>query len=344
MPHPEGNLLDVRQMHPAHFAIVMATGILALASSMLSLSPLSLLLTWLNLGLYVVLCVATTYRAVRFRRDFIEDLFHHGRSVGFFTAVAATNILGSQFLVILKMPPLAFGFWSLGIALWALTNYGIFSIFTVKSVKPGLETGINGSWLVSVVAAQSVSVLGTSLSSSAGEYAELMRLFTLAMWFGGAMLYIYIIALIFYRYMFFRLEPSDLAPPYWINMGAMAISTLAGTSLVAVAPHSALLKPMLPFLQGVTILFWSTATWWIPMLLILGTWRHLLQRFPIAYDPSYWGLVFPLGMYAICTLRLARDVVLMDYLEPIAWTFYLAGMLTWTATLWGMARRTRSSF
>ena len=51
------------------------------------------------------------------------------------------------------------------------------------------------------------------------------------------MLYIWIISLIFYRYTFFAMEPSDLAPPYWINMGAVAISTLAGALLVA-APHS----------------------------------------------------------------------------------------------------------
>ena len=32
------------------------------------------------------------------------------------------------------------------------------------------------------------------------------------------MLYGWIIALIFYRYAFFAMSPSDLAPPYWINI------------------------------------------------------------------------------------------------------------------------------
>ena len=49
------------------------------------------------------------------------------------------------------------------------------------------------------------------------------------------MLYIWIISLIFFRYTFFTLSPADLSPPYWINMGAVAISTLAGTMLVAAA-------------------------------------------------------------------------------------------------------------
>jgi len=27
-----------------------------------------------------------------------------------------------------------------------------------------------------------------------------------------------------------------------------------------------------------TLLFWATGTWWIPILLALGAWRHLFQR------------------------------------------------------------------
>src|SRR5437763_1174973 len=82
-----------------------------------------------------------------------------------------------------------------------------------------------------------------------------------------------------------RFAPSDLMPPYWINMGAMAISTLAGTLLLAKAAASPLLTSLRPFLLGLTILFWATATWWIPMLVILGVWRHVWKRFPLTYSP-----------------------------------------------------------
>ena len=108
------------------------------------------------------------------------------------------------------------------------------------------------------------------------------------MWLGGGMLYLWIIALIFYRYMFFPMQPSDLAPPYWINMGAVAISTLAGTMLVAAAPHSPVLEQLLPFVRGLTFLWWATATWWIPMLMILGVWRHVIRKVPLRYDPLFW--------------------------------------------------------
>ncbi|MCZ7687660.1 MAG: hypothetical protein M5U28_56535 [Sandaracinaceae bacterium] len=99
----------------------------------------------------------------------------------------------------------------------------------------------------------------------------------------------WLISLIFYRYMFFRFEPSDLMPPYWINMGAVAISTLAGALLVDAAASSAAMAPLVPFIKGVTLAFWATATWWIPMLLLLGAWRYAVRRVRFAYDPLYWG-------------------------------------------------------
>jgi tellurite resistance protein TehA-like permease len=226
----------------------------------------------------------------------------------------------------------------LGIALWATLTYGIITVLTVKETKPGLGEGINGGWLLPVVAAQSVAVLGAQLSSGFGANQANVLLFCLIVWLGGGMLYIWIISLIFYRYTFFTISPSDLAPPYWINMGAVAISTLAGTMLLAATPHSPLLGELTPFIKGLTLLFWSTATWWIPMLIILGIWRHLYRRFPLRYDPLYWGAVFPLGMYTACTFRLTK-VMDAAFLMFIPRGFIYIALAAWALTLLGLLRQ-----
>jgi tellurite resistance protein TehA-like permease len=61
------------------------------------------------------------------------------------------------------------------------------------------------------------------------------------------------------------------------------------------------------------MLFWATATWWIPMLLTLGFWRHVYKRFPLRYDPLYWGAVFPLGMYSVSTKYLSLAFEIFDH-------------------------------
>jgi tellurite resistance protein TehA-like permease len=324
-------------LHPAYFALVMATGIVSLASHLLGLPQVGRALFGLNLIFYPLLWTLLIARIARHRDRVAADLLHHGRAVGFFTIVAATEVLGSQTLIIGGALGPAIWLWGLGILLWAVLTYVIFTILTVKPVKPPLTEGLNGGWLVAVVAAQSVAVLGAQLVPHLGDGARApAALFSLAMWLGGGMLYIWIIGLIFYRYTFFTMSPSDLAPPYWINMGAAAISTLAGANLVLAAPHAALLQSMLPFMRGLTLMWWATATWWIPMLVSLGVWRHAFRKFPLRYDPLYWGAVFPLGMYTVATTRLSAAIE-APFLTAIPRATVWIALAAWALAAAGLA-------
>jgi tellurite resistance protein TehA-like permease len=94
---------------------------------------------------------------------------------------------------------------------------------------------------------------------------------------------------------------------------------------------------VLPFVRGFTIFWWATATWWIPMLVILSIWRHGLRRFPMRYDPLYWGAVFPLGMYTVATTRLVRAID-APYLLAVPRVFVFAALAAWTLVLTGMTR------
>ncbi|MFY9894052.1 MAG: tellurite resistance/C4-dicarboxylate transporter family protein [Xanthobacteraceae bacterium] len=233
--------------------------------------------------------------------------------------------------------PAATVFLVLGTALWIGLTYTIFTALTVKRDKPPFEKSITGAWLIAAVATQSVAVLATLIASKWSQPFRLeLNFFALAMWLWGGMLYIWIILLIFYRYTFFVLSPEDLTPPYWINMGAMAISTLAGALLVQNAPDAPFLASLLPFLKGFTVFYWATGTWWIPMLIVLGAWRHLIRRVPLHYDPLYWGAVFPLGMYTVATKRMAAALEL-PFLAPLPPAVFAVALAAWALVCIGLA-------
>jgi tellurite resistance protein TehA-like permease len=90
-------------------------------------------------------------------------------------------------------------------------------------------------------------------------------------------------------------------------------------------------------LKGFTVFYWATGTWWIPMLLLLGIWRYVFERFPFEYDPLYWGAVFPLGMYSACTWQMDRAME-FGFLSVLPRVFLYIALGAWAVTFLGMLR------
>ena len=66
------------------------------------------------------------------------------------------------------------------------------------------------------------------------------------------------------------------------------------------------------------------------------TYRYAM-RFPLRYDPLYWGAVFPIGMYTVCTIRLSQAVG-APFLMAIPSAFLYVALGAWMIVMIGLVR------
>lgn len=324
-------------LFPGYFALVMATGVVSIACHFMGLRPVALALIGLNWVAWPVLWVLTIVRALRFRAELLRDISDHQRAPGFFTIVAGTCVLGTQNVVVIGATGVGTVLWWLGLILWFVIMYTFFTAVTVRARKPTLKRGINGAWLIAAVSTQSVVVLRGVIDVNAPP-PDAVQFQVIAMFLIGCMLYLAIIPLIFYRLTFVPMSREDFSPPYWINMGAVAITALAGSVLILRGETWPLLGPLLPFLKGFTFFFWAVASWWIPFLFLLMLWRYAWMRDRFTYEPAVWGMVFPLGMYTTSTYQFDRA---MGYgvLDPIPKVLVFVALTAWILAIVGLVRR-----
>ena len=337
-------LRRVRRLDPGCFALVMASGIVSVDASQHGMAGLARALFLFNLVAYAWLLVLTALRLARFRHAMVADFVDPSRGAGFLTLAAATSVLGSQCVLVVSWPGLALGLAIAGALLWLALIYLFFAATITARLKPGFTRSINGGWLVAVVSTQALSALVALLAGHTPALHDGWLFVALCLYLLGAALYLLIITLVVYRMVFFPMRAREFTPPYWIDMGALAVTTLAGSLVVINTPAGSPLAPLLPFVKGFTLFFWATASWWIPLLLILEAWRHVWRHVPLRYETDDWDIVFPIGMYTVGTFELARALKL-DFLRAIPAIGVYVSLLAWLlVALIGLRRLYRSQF
>ena len=286
---------------------------------------------------FLVLLIMTVLRLLLYPKLLFSDLTHHSLGFSFLTMVAAINVLGGCAAGIANRWTLAEFCWWFGLLLLVILIYSSLFGVILRSEKPPLGNGINGTWFLLTVSLESVAVLGGTLLTHTGpnQGIELVSAsaFTL-----GIVFYLIVVTMLFQRWSFLVLNPEDAQPPSWIAAGAVAITVLAGSTLLGTAELIPRFERLASFLEGMIILAWATSTFWFPVLVGIGVWRHFIRRVPFSYDPSYWALVFPLGMYCVATYKMI-SVLDLESLWVVPQAALIVALLAWIVVFTGMLRQ-----
>ncbi|MCI0467263.1 MAG: tellurite resistance/C4-dicarboxylate transporter family protein [Beijerinckiaceae bacterium] len=321
-------------LHPGSFALVMATGIISNALFLEGYQKLSGLLLYVNTLAYAWLAILLTLRALKFPQAIWSDLTDPRAVFSFFTLIAANGVFGAG-LHLRGAEAEALGLWLLSLAMWLLLIYLGFAVMTFRSTAIRADAA-HGGWLLAIVGSESLVILGALIAPSAGASGPSVFVLIHMLWGVGIGLYAVLVTIIAFRIFFLATVPDDLTPMLWVVMGAAAISTNAGSTLLLKDSGLPPLTFTRPFIEGVTLILWAWAAWWIPLLLLFGVWKHAVCRAPLTYTPLLWGIVFPLGMFALASLRLSlaahfsplRTISLaMLWISVAAWAATFAALL-----------------
>lgn len=320
-------------LSPGYFALVMGTGILSIAVHEAGAARLALIPLGIAAVAYGVLAVLFVARWFRHGDRLRADARNPETAFAFFTIVAGTDVLAVG-LHQHGWGTVATGLLALAAAIWLVLGYVLpWQVLMTRDGEPILAR-TNGSWFIWSVASQSLAVGLSGLHPATPRLADVLGVLTVMAWSVGTILYVGIAVLVILRVVHHGITPAQFEPTYWVSMGALAISVVAGASIVDMAP-----VPMVDaargLIGGTVVVFWCFAAWLIPLLAGAGLWRHVLHGVPLRYAPSLWSMVFPLGMFAVASMRLGR-VEHLPMVETIGGVFLGVAVLAWTLVAAGL--------
>jgi C4-dicarboxylate transporter/malic acid transport protein len=347
LPRP---LEAIRQFTPNWFAVVMGTGVLALAlarwpGNVPGLRILGEGLWLFNIALFLVFAGMYAARWLLFF-DQARRIFGHSTVSMFFGTIPmglATIING---FLVFGLPrwgdgvlPLAEALWWIDVAMSLACGVLIpFLMFTRQEHRIDQMTAV---WLLPVVAAEVAAASGGLLAPHlADAHAQWVMLVTsYVLWAFSLPIAFSILTILLLRMALHKLPHENMAASSWLALGPIGTGALGmlllGTDAPLIFAANGLpgvgeIAAGLGLVAGITL--WGFGFWWMLMALLI-TARYL--RAGIPFNLGWWGFTFPLGVYALTTLKLA-DVLHLDFFSLFGGVLVVMLAVMWLI----VARRT----
>ncbi len=335
----------VRQFTPNWFTATMGTGILALALNQL---PFALpgaheaaRAFWLfDIVLFVLFTSLYLARWVFFfdgaRRIFghsVMSMFFGAIPMGLATIINGFLVFGPSVFGAVSFP-IAHGLWWIDAVMSVASGLCIpFLMFTSQEHSIEKMTAV---WLLPVVAAEVAAASAAQIVPHLADPHAALRMLMLgyALWAFSVPLALSILVVLVLRLILHKLPHKDMAASGWLALGPIGTGALGLLLLGQDAPSvfAAVGMPAIGTVaQGIGVIggtvLWGYGVWWLALAMMV-TVRYLRDGMP--FNIGWWGFTFPLGVYAVATLTLARQTHLA-FLADIG--AVLVGLLV---LLWGI--------
>ena len=313
----------VRQFTPNWFTATMGTGITALAINQLPLAlpglhPLGTALWLFNILLFALFSSLYAARWIFFfegaSRIFghsVVSMFFGAIPMGLATILDGFIVFGPDLIGPSASVAIATGLWWIDMAM--AVACGVFIPFLMFTRQEHSIEKMTAVWLLPVVAAEvtaaSAGLLVPHLADPSG--AMLILMIGYALWAFSVPLAMSILVILVLRLALHKLPQRDMAATGWLALGPIGTGALGLLLLGADAPH-VFADVGMPGVGEVAAglgliggtIFWGYGAWWF-LLAVMTTTRYLREGLP--FNIGWWGFTFPIGVYAVATLALARQ-------------------------------------
>lgn len=309
----------IRQFTPNWFAATMGTGILSavlvqLPVTIPGLFQLAEVLWMLNIVLFLTFSALYIARWVMFF-DEARRVFGHSTVSMFFGTIPmglATLING---LLTFGLPhwgdavlPFAELLWWLDVAMSLACGVLIpFLMFTRQEHRIDQMTAV---WLLPLVACEVAAVSGgllaPHLADSHSQFSVLITSYVL--WAMSVPVAFSILTILLLRMALHKLPHESMAASSWLALGPISTGAFG---LIVLGADSPLIFDAngLPGVGEIAsglgliggVILWGVGVWWCLMALLI-TARYLRNGIP--FNLGWWGFTFPLGVFALTTLKL----------------------------------------
>ncbi|MEX6678327.1 TDT family transporter [Pseudomonas sp. W2Oct36] len=309
----------IRQFTPNWFAATMGTGILSavlvqLPVTIPGLFQLAEVLWMLNIVLFLTFSALYIARWVMFF-DEARRVFGHSTVSMFFGTIPmglATLING---LLTFGLPhwgdavlPFAELLWWLDVAMSLACGVLIpFLMFTRQEHRIDQMTAV---WLLPLVACEVAAVSGgllaPHLADSHSQFSVLITSYVL--WAMSVPVAFSVLTILLLRMALHKLPHESMAASSWLALGPISTGAFG---LIVLGADSPLIFDAngLPGVGEIAsglgliggVILWGVGVWWCLMALLI-TARYLRNGIP--FNLGWWGFTFPLGVFALTTLKL----------------------------------------